>query len=75
MKSEQNVLLAKMEQKNRDLKEKNTQRLKQLNESKKETSRLKEILEQLRNENYISESEKDFLSVINFYFFKAQMYG
>lgn len=66
MKTEHNVLTAKTEQKNKELKAKNAQKSKQLSVSQKEASRLKEILDQLKTENYITDTEQDFLNVMSF---------
>lgn len=65
MKIKQNLLTAKIENQNEKLKEKNAQQSEQLDASQKEASRLKEILDQLKNANYISDSEQNFLSVMN----------
>lgn len=65
MKTTQNILTAKIENQNEKLKEKNAQQSEQLNTSRKEASRLKEILDQLKNANYISDSEQNLLNVMN----------
>lgn len=59
-----------MEQKNKELKEKNTEKTKQLKQSQKEASKLKEILDQLKNDKLISQSEQDLLNVSNFCVFE-----
>lgn len=66
LKSEYNVMTAKIEQQKKQLKEGNVQKSKQLNVSQNEVSRLKKILDHLKNENYIPDTEKDLLNVMNF---------
>lgn len=66
LKSEHNVMTAKIEQQNKQLKEKNASKSKQLNVSQNEVSKLKKILDHLKNENYITDTEQEFLNVMHF---------
>lgn len=66
IKTEHCVSMAKVELKNTDLKNRHLEKSKQLRESQKEKSKLKDVLDEIRLQNYISDSEREFLNVITF---------
>lgn len=66
IKTEHCVSMAKVELKNTVLKNRNLEKSKQLRESQKEKSKLKDVLDEIRLQNYISDSEREFLNVITF---------
>lgn len=68
MKTEHSMLLSRFERKNTELaelKKANSEKTNQLENSQKETLNLKDILGEMRSQNYISDSERDYLNVCN----------
>lgn len=64
LKTKLSVTIGKMDEKNANLKEKITEKMKQLKISEKKTNKLESYLEDIRSQNFISDEERDFLNVI-----------
>lgn len=65
MKSEHNIITAKIEQQNKHLKKENARKSKQLNVSQNEVSRLKKMLDHMKNENNITDTEQELSNVMS----------